>query len=285
MWQAFSISILFFIFCQPAFSNETKLEKIEKGQIDPKLRIESHKADSEVLERVKHFPYYVGEEIKFRAYHETAISKVLAGHCAMKIKELRKVAGRWAMKFRLEATSAEWYDWAFVLKDYVEGYFDIDKNQTLFLDLNKKENDYRQSKQIEFNYSERMIIERDDTNGKKKYKQYVLPKEVVDAYSIVFLIRRYDLNGSNDINYNIYADGKVYALSARVEGHPEIEHHGKRVATHKVKVLTKVQGALEQRGGIFVYFTKDKFKKPIRVEGDVKIGQFVLEMEDQKASH
>jgi hypothetical protein len=266
----------------PLIANEVVLEELFRGDIDPQLKIEDGGDSKQALATIKNLPFQVGEDIRFRAYHQTMLSKVLAGHTSMKILDLKKVAGRWALGFRLEATSADWYEWAFTLRDYVQGYFDIDNNQTLYLDLNKHENSYRQSQQIEFNYNEKIIVERDTTNKRVKFKQFRLPNEVVDAYSIVYLIRRYNLADGKDINYKIYADGKVYELAAKVEGIAKIDHLGKKIPTYKVKVLTQVQGALEQRGGLFIYFSKDAAKIPIRIQGDVKIGKFILEIDDVK---
>lgn len=263
---------------QSSFAQDLKidLENLSLGQIEPQMPQSSSRIAPLSLSR--DLPFQPDEEILFDAYHKTPISRVLAGHCRMKLGQIKEVSGKWVMPFTLEAVSADWYKWVFVLKNTISGYFDLSSGKTIWLDEEKKEQSYLLSKIIAFDYEKGQVMERYTNKNKvTKYQQFKLQTEVVDTYSIVYLIRRGDLSKNKNIRYDVYDDGSIYALHAEVVSEESIRVQQNTYDTYKVKLLTKVTGALEQKGGIYVYFTKDKFKKPVLVEGDVAIGIFSLE--------
>ena len=196
----------------------------------------------------------------------------------MKLGDIAKIKGRWAISFALTATSAKWYKWIFVIKNKVKGYFDIKNNQTLFFTTDKIENDYREIKQVQFDYKRQHLIEKDTTGGKVTYRQFMLKSGVIDSYSIIYLIRQSNLRAKKNIKYSIYSGGEVHHYEAKFLGANMIDHHGHKIKALKVELLTKIQGAMEQKGGIYVYLSDDKRRIPLRVQADVAVGKFVVEL-------
>jgi hypothetical protein len=255
------------------------LEELKLGDIEPKVDIRQA-LPTEAKPDLSKLPFKIPEIIKFDVYHETLVSRVLGGHCYMKILDLVKVEGRWALHFKLEAVSAEWYHWIIVLKEDIEGFIDLETSQTHFLKIDKQEGSYRQTKTVAFDYKNHRILEKDVTKKETVFHQYRLDQNVIDSYSVLFLIRRTNLNNTKEIAYQVYSNGKVYDLKTVIHGSKSIEARGKKYDTNRVEVLSKVQGALEQKKGIFMYFTKGLTQYPVFSQADVKVGVFSVEMVD-----
>lgn len=253
------------------------LEELRLGNIEPKVDIRKP-SPTEPRPDLSKLPFKVPETLKFDVFHQTLVSRVLGGHCYMKILDLVKVEGRWALHFKLEAMSAEWYHWVIVLKEEIEGFIDVETGQTHFLKIDKREGSYRQTKTVAFDYKNKRILEKDVTKKETVYHQYRLDHNVIDSYSVLFLIRRTDLNNTKEIAYQVYSNGKVYDLKTLVHGATTVKMRGKEYETNKVEVLSKVQGALEQKKGIFMHFSKDHLQLPILSEADVKVGVFAVEL-------
>jgi hypothetical protein len=264
----------------PAHAEEIKdLEELNLGNIEPKVDIRQA-ALSDPVPDLSKLPFKIPEIIKFDVFHETMFSRVLGGHCYMRILGVVKVEGRWALHFKLEAVSAEWYHWIIVLKEDIEGFIDIETSQTYFLKIDKQEGTYRQTKTVAFDYKNHRILEKDITTKEVAYHQYRLDQNVIDSYSVLFLIRRTDLNKTKEIAYQVYSNGKVYDLKTTILGSKSVEARGRKFETNRVEVLSKVQGALEQKKGIFMYFTKGLSQFPVLSQADVKVGVFSVEMVD-----
>jgi len=254
-----------------------KLTELKLGDIEPEIIVVDPKP-GEPLPDLSKLPYSVPELITFDAYHETFMSKILGGHCYLGIEKIVKINGKWALKFFLRANSAKWYDWIIIIKEDIEGYFDLETGKTLYLSIKKREGSYRQEKTVLFDYPNKRIVEKDVTKNSTTYRQFSLDETVVDSYSILFLIRRKNLNTEKNIFYKIYSNGKVYDLKTKVLGPKKIHMKKLDYDTNRVEVLTKVEGALEQKKGIFMHYTTGRKQYPLMTEADVKVGRFTLEM-------
>lgn len=250
------------------------LKDLQLGMMQPQLLLDSNVPDDGMLL----FPLRVPEKIDYDVYHETFMSKVHAGTCRMELLKKVAIYGRPTVKFQLEALSAEWYSWFAIVRDSVDGYFDLGNSQSYYLEIKKRENSYRQEKQIQFDYQHQRIVERVSRKNKVRYRQYPLQKGIFDTYSIIYRLRRLPLAKMVEIKYDVYANGKIHHLLAKVIGIETLNVAGKKNReTVKVEVLTRFRGAFEQRGGIFIYFSNDRDHVPLRIEADVKIGMLVLQ--------
>ncbi|MEZ4742459.1 MAG: DUF3108 domain-containing protein [Bdellovibrionota bacterium] len=269
---------LAFLFTPNAYcENSRYLKELQLGKLEPEINVQEGPFN-DALPDLSKLPFQIPELVSMDAYHETFMSRILGGHCHAAIEKLVKIQGRWALKFALRAKSADWYKWIIVIKENIEGYFDLESGKTLYLNVDKQEGSYHQRKTVLFDYDNRRVVEKESEGDTKiHYRQYELDEYVVDSYSILFLIRRQNLFRTKDIFYNIYSNGKVYHLKASVLGQKNIELSNKKIKTHKVEILTKVEGALAQRKGIFMYFSADKGQLPLYSEADVKVGAFTLE--------
>ncbi len=286
--KLFKIVTCYFLVTQLFFAKQlvvaNQLISIEQSGAENKIksRLKVEKFDLQKLkdtDLLKQFHLDLTENLIYKAYHKTIISSVFMGYCYMQILAVRSIEGRPVIKFRLEANSADWLSWFFVLKDKVTGYFDMEFSYPYYINISKVENRYRQLKEILFDYKSKKMFEESITNGKRKSNQYPLDQTIYDPYSIIYLIRRFDLYPGLTIYYRVYASSKDYLLNASVLSKEEVEVNKTRYKTLKLQLNTKVQGALAQRKGIWIYFTEDKAHVPVMIEADVKIGKFVLELQ------
>lgn len=257
-----------------------ELPELKVENENPRLIFQETKGSIPNLSDKEKYPFELGEKYEYKVYHRTFMSNILIGKCFMETGNLKKVDGRWAVPFKLAAISADWYKWVLVIKDSAEGYFDLETNETLYLEVNKRENKYRSENQVFFDTKKNIIVEKDVTDEPPKFKKYKIPDDILDAYSIVYLIRKQNLNTVKEIRYKIYSHGKVYPYFSKVLGKHRIDLNGKTYSTFKVQILTKIVGALEQKGGIFVFFSDDEKKIPMKIKADVKVGHFVADLID-----
>ncbi len=285
MKNLFLIALLTFTLGTSSLADNPKRTEVALTEINPDAQVNptiittkptTPRPDDATLSKLR---FRLGESIVFHAFHETWVSRVNVGSCTMSIgKDLHHINGFWAVYFKLTAKSAKWFERLYPIKDVVEGFFEVDTNRTIFLRLDKREHSYYQTMDIVFDYQKNIVFEKDSTKGKVKYHQYQLTQDVVDAYSIIYLIRKKDLIKDAMIDYTIYSGGKTHEMDATVlEDKALVTLNKKPFETFRVKLLTKVEGALEQKGGIFIHFLKDAWQTPIYIAADVKIGKFVLE--------
>lgn len=282
-WHFLGIIFLQLVSISPNFgwanASVKPLKNLALGNIEPRLTIENKIETTDLTRKIlqkNHFP--LDETLVFNAYHVTVVSKVLAGHCYLRTLNLGKMANRLVVRYQMDAISATWYSWFFVIKNHVSGYFDLETQHAYYLRINKTENTYTQLKTIQFDYAKMQIIEKSITKGKLKYQQYLAPQKLFDAYSSLFLVRNGLFEPGRMITYPVYANGEIHTLNAKVLDQRQIEIENKRYNVFKVEIVTRFEGSMEQAGGIFVYFTTDSYHVPILIEADVKVGKFVLEI-------
>ncbi len=274
---------LLYLFCSPlllgAKVQSVELKELEMGAVEPQFKIHSlantpNRFDSILNKK----PFTENETLVYNAYHITMVSRILAGHCYMRTFKLGVKDNRPLLHFQMDAISAEWYSWFFVIKDRVVGYFDIEEHYTYFLNILLEENTYNQNKTIVFDHNKHHVIEKSITKGRLKYHQYHTGEKLLDPYSFIYHIRSMEFKSGKVLQYPVYASGKKYILDATILDEEKVTIHDREYPTYKVVLNTKLQGSMEQAGGIFIYFTKDKYRIPVKVEADVKVGRFVLEL-------
>ena len=224
-------------------------------------------------------PYKKKESLDFDVYHMTMLTRIFCGSAKIATEGLYTIWKKPALAFKIQATSAKWYEWIVKIDDSVSGYFDLETNKTISIELKKREGTYTQDMYVLFDYRnpKQETIRVVENNVTKEYDIPQTQNTLIDPYSIIFLIRRV-LNKKKTIVYNIYDDGFIYTFQADVTDEARVKLHGHTIDALKVRILTKVSGAMEQKSGIFVYFTKTPNRVPFLVEGDVKVGSFRLEL-------
>lgn len=261
-------------------ANKILLDQLNLGDKEPKLNI-SEEPKNTYRNKIpwQKYAYRPMEQLHFDVYHETAFSKIYIGKASMSTGEVKFIEGRWALEFKFEAISADWYSWVFVIKNSAKGYFDIDTTETLYLNLSKHENTYKIAETIEFNKEHNLIFEKTVKDNKTTFKQYqLLKKNVLDGYSIVYLFRQNLLLKKQDITCNVYQGGNLYRGKGINKGNINKTIKGKTRKTREVAITTKLSGAMEQKGGLSVFLSDDVRHIPLLIEADVKIGRFTLEL-------
>jgi hypothetical protein len=115
------------------------------------------------------------------------------------------------------------------------------------------------------------------TRTRKKVKKTRVPRPVFDPMSVIFYIRTLDLAPGKSYPLTLIADSKVYDVQARVVRRETIDTPAGTFATVVVEPVMTSEGK-EREEKLFIWYSDDERRIPVRIRTDVKFGSIVASL-------
>lgn len=109
------------------------------------------------------------------------------------------------------------------------------------------------------------------TRTRKKTKKVAVPRPVVDPISVIFALRKLDLTPGKTHSFQLIADGKLYEVHAQVMRHERITTPAGAFDCIRVEPRM-ISGGVERQERLFLWYTNDEKKIPVRIRTEVKVG-------------
>lgn len=109
------------------------------------------------------------------------------------------------------------------------------------------------------------------TRTRKKVKKVRVPRPVMDPISVIYHLRRLDLSPGKLYDLELISDGKRYTVHAQVMRREKVETP--MGVFDCVRVEPKmVSGGVERQERLFIWYTDDERKLPVRIRTEIKVG-------------
>jgi hypothetical protein len=109
------------------------------------------------------------------------------------------------------------------------------------------------------------------TRTRKKVKTVRVPRPVYDPISVIYLLRTRDLTPGRVYDFELIADGKLYTVHARVVRREKVQTPAGTFDCVRVEPQM-LSGGQERQERLFLWYTDDERKIPVRVRTEVKFG-------------
>jgi hypothetical protein len=109
------------------------------------------------------------------------------------------------------------------------------------------------------------------TRTRKKVKKVRVPRPVFDPISVIYLLRLRDLTPGKVHNFDLIADGKLYTVHARVVRKEKVQTAAGTFNCVRVEPQM-IAGGVERDERLFLWYTDDERKLPVRIRTEVKVG-------------
>jgi hypothetical protein len=109
------------------------------------------------------------------------------------------------------------------------------------------------------------------TRTRKKVKKVSVSRPVFDPISLIYHLRMLDLTPGKVYEFEIIADGKVYSVSARSVRKEKVTTPAGTFNCVRVEPRM-TSGGVERQERLFLWYTDDERKLPVRIRTEVKIG-------------
>jgi hypothetical protein len=109
------------------------------------------------------------------------------------------------------------------------------------------------------------------TKTRKKVKKVRVPRPVYDPISVIYLLRTRDLTPGKVHDFELIADGKLYTVHARAVRKEKVQTPAGTF--HCIRVEPQmVSGGVERNERLFIWYTDDDRRIPVRIRTEVKFG-------------
>lgn len=109
------------------------------------------------------------------------------------------------------------------------------------------------------------------TRKRKKVKTIKVPRPVFDPISVIYLLRTRDLTIGKVHDFDLIADGKLYAVHARVVRKEKVETPAGTFNCIRVEPQM-LSGGVERGERLFIWYTDDERRLPVRIRTEIKVG-------------
>lgn len=109
------------------------------------------------------------------------------------------------------------------------------------------------------------------TRRRKKVKSVRVPNPVLDPLSVMYYLRTVDLSPNAKHELTLVADAKLYNVHVHVRRREKIQTPAGTFDTVMVEP-TMESGGVEREERLFIWYTDDERRLPVRIRTEVKIG-------------
>ncbi|HEX8411832.1 MAG TPA: DUF3108 domain-containing protein [Thermoanaerobaculia bacterium] len=109
------------------------------------------------------------------------------------------------------------------------------------------------------------------TRTRKKVKKVRVPRPVMDPISVIYHLRTLDLSPGKAYELELISDGKRYTVHAKVIRREKVQTPAGTFDCVRVEPQM-VSGGVQREERLFLWYTDDERKIPVRIRTEVKFG-------------
>lgn len=228
-------------------------------------------------------PYVVGEELEFAVSYFA----VEAGRFTMSIKPYKEVNGKKSYHFSYHARSSSVFSMFYAVDDRAEAYMDYELLVPYSYTIQAKE-----SKQIRdvrnFSDWKNMKAKMWDKKIKKgkepeiRNLEWDIAPYAQNVFTVAYYLRSFTLRVGKKLAVNVAHDGKNLVMTADVIREEKLNTSIGNIDTFVIKPSFEIDGVFKPVGDVYLWVTKDKYKRVVRLESKIKIGTVVATIEKIK---
>jgi hypothetical protein len=214
------------------------------------------------------FPFEQGEHLVY----EVSYFGITAGYITLDYSGEREVNGKIIMEFVGTAETSKFFSTFFRVKDVIHLYMDKNMFRPIRVELNLREGKKKRTEEIVYDF------EKMECNYYRKGKIYTtpIPENVQDSFASLYYYRMLVPNGDNDgnnaVSFNVYGSKKVWTLEAGIINREVLKTPVGEFKSFVIKPQTKFEGVLQAKGDVYMWFSDDDKRLPLKFEAQIKLG-------------
>lgn len=163
----------------------------------------------------------------------------------------------------------------FPVRDKVESIVDAEGIYSYSLRVKQRHGPRRVKKEIYFDQEQHQAT----LIYKGKTRTYSIPPQVKDSLSSLYFFRTIDdLITGESVYIDVHESKKNWSLEIQILGREQVTVPMGNFATIKTRARVRYDGALLNKGDVYVWFTDDSRKVPVKIVGRVAIGSFTASL-------
>ena len=187
--------------------------------------------------------------------------------------EVRHDTDRERSVYKMVSTlkSTKFISLLYPVNEVVETYVDVHGLYPYRYRSRQQEGSYTSDKEILFDRENNTATYINHKAGGKKYISGIIAG-TQDPLSVIYFLRTIPLKIGESVNIDVHDGRKNWTLVIEILKRERIWTPAGAFNTVKVKALIKYEGLFVNKGDMFVWFTDDDARIPVRMESKIKIG-------------
>jgi hypothetical protein len=212
-----------------------------------------------------HVPFGHGE----RLVYSIGWYSIVGGTAELVVEE-REHQGTPVYRIMSLAKSNAFVSMFFPVEDRIESLIDRETLGSLRLDVKQHQGKRRRARLTEFdqvNHTATVI-----KNGERK--TYEIPPDAQDSLSVLYYFRslpRFDVGDT--VTIDVHESNKNWRLAIVGLNRERVETAAGEFSTIRTRAKVEFEGVFLDRGEVYVWFTDDERRLPVRMDSKIKIGQ------------
>ncbi len=219
--------------------------------------------NSQNFRKIENKAFGVGEKLDY----EVKYGFVKAGFATWEIPQIVYIKNRQTYHVIFTVRSHPSFDWIYKVRDRYETYLDVDGIFPWKFVQQLREGSFKKDYWIEFDHYRLKAL---TPKG-----EFDIPLYVNDIVFAFFYVRTMDfsnLKKGDVINLSNFYNTKVYPLDVVYHGKETVELDLGKFNCIKVEPIIKEGGLFKTSGKIFIWFTDDQIRVPVKVQTQILIG-------------
>ncbi len=195
---------------------------------------------------------------------------ISAGEARMAIPEQVPCGDRECYHIISEVKTSDFFSKIFRVQDRVESFMDV---QGLFpwrYEKHIREGKYKADRSAVFDHQRGLAFSGKDTIKITPYTQ--------DVLSIIYFLRTQNLQVDHTISIDNYEDKKLFPLTVQVKGREKIGVPAGKFDCLLVEPGLRAGSFIEQKGKMWIWFSNDQRKLPVKIKSKVSFGSINMEL-------
>ena len=163
----------------------------------------------------------------------------------------------------------------FPVEDKIETFVDVNGIYSYHIKIKQRHGSRRVNKEIIFDQEQHkatMIY-------KGKSRTYTIPPKVQDSLSSLYFFRTLnDLKVGESVYIDVHESKKNWRLEIQILDQEQVTTSMGAFDTIKTKALVRYDGVLLSKGDVYIWFSDDERKIPVKISGKVSIGHFIASL-------
>ncbi len=210
-----------------------------------------------------HYPFAPGEHLVY----EVSYFGISAGYITLDYNGEKEEDGRIIMEFRGVAETSKFFSTFFKVRDTINLYMDKNLFKPIRVELDLIEGRRRRTEKIVYDF------EKKECNYFRKGKNYItpIPEDVQDSFASLYYYRMF-ASDNNNIAFNVYGSRKVWTLETNIIKREVLKTPVGNFNSFVVKPQTRFEGILQAKGDVYIWFSDDERRLPLKFEAKIKLG-------------
>ncbi|MFQ5780885.1 MAG: DUF3108 domain-containing protein [Nitrospiria bacterium] len=208
-----------------------------------------------------------------RLVYDVRYFGINAGTAVLEVLEKTEMKEREVYHVLSTARSNDFISHFYPVDNRIESFIDTEGLYSHFIKIKQRQGKRRREKLIDFNQAHHRAVQIKNNRS----EIFEIPPNVQDSLSALYFFRTLgpvEVGSSTFIN--VHESRKNWELEIQVLEKELLSTKAGTFDTIKVKALVRYEGLLMDKGDVYIWFTDDIRRIPVKIKSKIKIGKIAI---------